>query len=77
MIYIPLWLKLYLWKQEALHESKASSSCAVYQGPNAKRRGLLLSCKNNFPSYTNRKQKEESIALFLEYYTSLQGVGSY
>lgn len=24
MIYIPLWLKLYLWKLEALHESKAA-----------------------------------------------------
>lgn len=53
--------------------------CAVYQGPSAKRRGACFSwvVKNNFPSYTDKKQKGESIVLSLGYYTALQGVGSY
>lgn len=55
------------------------SFCAVYQGPRAKRRGACFSwvVKNNFPSYTDKKQKGESIVLSLGYYTALQGVGSY
>lgn len=82
MIYNPLWLKLSLisMETESLAWKQSCSFCAVYQGPNAKRRGVCFSwvVKNNFPSYTNRKKpKEESIALSLGYYTALQGVGSY
>lgn len=45
MIYIPLWLKLSLisMQTESLAWMQRCSFCAVYQGPNAKRRGACYS----------------------------------
>lgn len=73
MIYIPLWLKLSLtsMETEGLAWMQGCSFCAVYQGPDAKRRGVCFSwAVKKFPKL--HKQKGS-----LGYYTALQGVGSY
>lgn len=46
-------------EKESLAWMQSCSFCAVYQGPDAKRRGACFSwsIKNNFPSYTNGKAK--------------------
>lgn len=90
MIYIPLWLKLsqlYLWNRKHCMEAKLLFLCCSSRSKCQKERSaFLLSCtkrkenkqKNNFPKlHKQKKQKGESIALSLGYYTALQGVGSY